>query len=108
MAVTLSIITNNTGYVTFDQYDQSTGTLSNTWDIPKINVSSIHTYYKEMTEDKLGIVVITTITLMEPNAKNALLTLNPTVWALSSASTTPIADAATLRTALLGYFSTKW
>jgi hypothetical protein len=104
----LNKITNNTGYVTFDVYDKVTGTLSHTFDIPKINVSSIHTYYKEMTEDKLGIVVISTITITEPNAKNALLELNPTAWALSTADTTPVADAAALRTVLLGYFSTKW
>jgi hypothetical protein len=104
----LNIITNQTAYVTFDVYVKDTGTLSHTFDVPKVNVSSVHTYYKEMTEDNLGIVIVSTISITEPNAKNALIELNPTQWAVSTASSTPIADAAILRTALLGYFSTKW
>ena len=61
-----------------------------------------------MTEDKLGVVVLTTITLMEPNAKNALMSLNPALWAISSAPTVPYTNAAALRTSLLTLFSTKW
>lgn len=101
----MNIITNNTAYLTFDQYDQSTGLLSNTWDIPKKNISSIHTYYKEMTEDRLGIVVLSTIMIVEPNAKNALLQLNPIAWALSTSPTVAFSDALSLKNQLLSFTS---
>ena len=40
------------------------------------------------------------------NKGNSFIELVPSLWALSTASTTPIVDAATLRTILVGYMPT--
>lgn len=107
--MTLNIITNQTGYVTFQIYDKVTGLLSTTFDIPKINVTSIQSYPNEKNGTQIGFVIITTISQNPQYFKsNGILELIPTDWALSTSSTTPIADVTDLRTDLLGYFSTKW
>jgi len=105
----LNIITNNTEYVTFDFYSQINGALSFTFDIPKINVTSISADYTTKIEDALGVVIIVTITQMEQFSKdNGLVQLIPSKWALSTDPTNAIADAATLRADLLTYFKSKW
>jgi hypothetical protein len=105
----LNIITDNTGYVTFQVYDQKTSNLSYTYDIPKIAVTSIQSYPNETSDDTKGTVVITTVS-QDPqyNKQNGLIKINPSLWAPSTAATTPYTDTPTLRTALLGYFSSKW
>jgi hypothetical protein len=105
----LNIITNQTGYVTFDVYDKITGNLSYTYDVPKIAVTSIQTYPNEVIDDTKGVVTITTI-FQEPsyNKRNGLIKINPSLFAPSTAATTPYTDTATLRAALIGYFSSKW
>jgi hypothetical protein len=105
----LNIITDNTAYVTFQVYDQITGNLSYTYDVPKIAVTSIQAYPNETGDDAKGSVVITTIS-QEPsyNKRNGLIKINPSLFAPSTAATVPYTDTATLRTALLGYFSSKW
>jgi hypothetical protein len=105
----LNIITDNTGYVTFDFYDQKTGLKSHTVDIVKINVTSIQSYIYEKIEDITGVVTITTISQDSQYYKsNGLIQLSPSQWALSGTPTVPIADVATLRSNLLTYFSSKW
>lgn len=106
---TLNIITDNTGYVTFQVYNQITGLLSYTYDVPKIAVTSIQSYPNEVSDDADGVVVITTIS-QEPqyNKQNGLIRINPSSWAPSTAPTTPFTDTPTLRTILIGYFSSKW
>ncbi len=105
----LNIITDNTGYVTFQVYDQITSNLSYTFYIPKIAVTSIQSYPNEKVDDIKGTVLITTIS-QEPQyyKQNGLIKINPSFWAPSTAATIPFTDTSTLSTALLGYFSSKW
>jgi len=101
----LNIITDNTKYITFQEYSKLDGSLVLTWDIPKVNITSIQTFPSLKKEDKLGVVIIQTITQLDASYKNSIIELSPLDWALSGTSTVPITDAATLRTALLSYLS---
>jgi len=105
--MSLNIITNNTYYVTFDFYN-SVGTLTHTLDIFKLKTTTIQTYPNKKSEDKIGVVLVQTITQLDASAENSIIELNPINWALSTSSTVPITDAATLRATLLGYFSSNW
>jgi hypothetical protein len=101
----LNIITNNTNYISFDVYNQTNGSKMTTYDVSKTLVSSIHTHYNTKIEDSaIGLVIINTITQFDQtNKNNALLELIPAQWAPSTAPTVAYTDAASLRTALLGF-----
>ena len=72
----LNIITDHTGYVTFDVYSQDTSLLSYTFDVVKANVSSIRSYPLTKVEDGLGLVVIDTITQLDQmNKGNSFIEL---------------------------------
>jgi hypothetical protein len=104
----LNRITDQTGYVTFSFYNQNNN-LVDTFDLVKINVSSIQTYINETTENGTGIVTVTTISQNPQLYKsNGILELEPSLWALSATPTTAFTSAAALRTQLLTYFSSKW
>jgi hypothetical protein len=106
---TLNVITNNTGYLTFDIYNQATGVKMSTWDIPKINITAIITHYNASSNEGLGMVVINTISQIDQsNKNNSIIELVPASWALAATPTVAIIDAATLHTTLIGYCSPKW
>lgn len=105
----LNIITDNTGYVKFDFYDQNTGAIIDTIDIVKVNVTAISTFINTKKEGATGLVSITTNSVVDKDTKKGgFIQLIPSQWALSTAATTPIASASALRTALITYFSSKW
>lgn len=105
----LNVITDNTTYIRFDLYSQTTGNLMSTYDLPKINITAIVSHYNTTSNEGTGMVIINTITQIDNSMKNnSIIELVPASWALAATPTVAIADAATLRSTLIGYCTPKW